>query len=52
MPPEWSRRSTDSSRITMKRHGCSLRLLPDQRATSTMASRTSSATGSAVNWRT
>lgn len=41
--------------ITMKRHGCEFRLLPDQRAASVIACRASALTGSEVNsriWRT
>ena len=51
MPTVASCRSVATSRMTMKRHRCSLALLPDHRAASTIASIASSLTGSSVNSR-
>ena len=44
-------RIVSTSRITMNRHGCSFLLLPDQRATSVIASSSPSVSGSSVNSR-
>ena len=51
-PSAASRSSVPRSRTAMKRHGWSLLLLPDQRATSVIANSSSSVSGSGVCSRT